>query len=431
MNSPQTGHDREAMKRATAATTDGTFQVATPTPDPASGDRWVFRIGGGSAIAGAILGLIGNLVHPVTPMDDPEGVARVIADSDIWVPVHLAIVLGIVLMLGGFVAIYHSIRGGIAGALARFGLFMAVAGATIGLVLVILDGVAARQLAQEWASATPDQRAIALGLVHANETINLALASLFNIVFAAATFILFGVAVAISDVYPGWLGWVVFLAGLGSIGAGLLQAYVGEPTGASRILTIIGPTVITLWLLVVGILLVRMGMGRARADVLVERSFMVPVPTANAWSALADVAGWPSWAPHIMEARVSPPGPVQAATAGTFRFRPVGRSRFVMTEFDPPRSWTWTGRAMGVTIDYQHRFETVSPQTTRLVWVVRSRRRAGVRARLFALVYARLIDRAIPRFVASVSPPPADPAVRMSRHQAIDSSATTSERAAP
>ncbi|HYU56874.1 MAG TPA: DUF4386 family protein [Actinomycetota bacterium] len=216
------------------------------------------RIGGISAIVGALLGMVGNLIHPVTPIDDPEGVARVIAGSDIWVPVHLAIVLGIVLMLGGLVAIYHSIREGIAGALARFGLFGAVAGATIGMVLVILDGVAARQLAQEWATVPPDQKAAALSLVHANETINLALASLFNFVFAAVTFILFGLAVVFSDVYPRWLGWIAFLAGLGSIAAGLIQAYVGEPTGTSRILTIIGPTVITLWLLTMGVLLARM-----------------------------------------------------------------------------------------------------------------------------------------------------------------------------
>ena len=226
---------------------------------PSDEARWVFRLGGASAIIGAILGGVGNLVHPVTPENDPVGVARVIADSEIWVPVHLAIVLGIVLMFGGLVAIYHSIRGGLPGALARFGLFAAVAGATIGLVLVILDGVAARQLAQEWASAAPDGKATALGLVHVNETINFALASLFNFVFAAATFILFGLAVALSDVFPRWLGWVVLVAGVTSIGAGLIQAYVGEPTGASRILTIFGPTVITLWLLVVGILLVRMG----------------------------------------------------------------------------------------------------------------------------------------------------------------------------
>jgi hypothetical protein len=224
---------------------------------PASEERWLYRFGGISAIIGAVLGGAGNLVHPVTPEHDPLGTARVIADSGIWAPVHLAIVLGIFLMLGGLVAIYHSIRGGLPGALARFGLFAAVVGVTIGLILVILDGVAARQLAQEWASAAPGKKTAALGLVHVNETLNFALASLFNFVFAAATFILFGLAAALSHVYPRWLGWAVVVAGVASIGAGLIQALVGEPTTASKILTIFGPTVITLWLLIMGILLLR------------------------------------------------------------------------------------------------------------------------------------------------------------------------------
>jgi Domain of unknown function (DUF4386) len=226
-------------------------------PDAAADTRWVLRIGGWAAIIGSILAGVGNLVHPVTPEDDPVGVAQVIADSDPWTPIHLVIVLGIFLMLGGLIAIYRTIRGGLAGALARFGLFAAVAGVTIGLILVILDGVAARQLAQEWASAAPSEKATALGLVHVNETINFALASLFNFVFAAATFILFGSAVAMSDVYPRWLGWVAVVAGVASIGAGLTQALVGEPTTASRVLTIFGPTVITLWLLSMGILLLQ------------------------------------------------------------------------------------------------------------------------------------------------------------------------------
>jgi hypothetical protein len=227
-------------------------------------ERWVLRIGGWAAVVGSLLGGIGNLVHPVTPMHDPVGVARVIAGSRQWVPVHLAIVVGIVLMLGGLVALYHTLRGGVAGALARLGLFAAVAGVTIGLVLVILDGVAAYQLAQEWAAAPPGDQAVALGLVHLNETLNFALASLFNLVFAGVTFILFGLAVALSDVYPRGLGWIVLVAGVASVGAGLVQAFTGEPTEASRGLTIFGPTVITLWLLVVGILLVRMARDGSR-----------------------------------------------------------------------------------------------------------------------------------------------------------------------
>jgi hypothetical protein len=221
-------------------------------------DRAILRIGGVAAVVGSILGMVGNLIHPATPIGDQEGVARVIAGSEIWVPVHLAIVVGIALMLGGLLAIRHSLGGGPAEPFARFGLVAAVAGATIGLVLVILDGVAARQLAQEWAAAPASEQSVALGLVHANETINLALASLFNLVFAAATFILFGLAVVSSRIYPRWLGWVAVAAGALSIVAGTIQAYVGEPTGASRVLTIIGPSVITSWLLVMGFLLLRM-----------------------------------------------------------------------------------------------------------------------------------------------------------------------------
>lgn len=220
-------------------------------------DRQMFRIGGIAAVAGAILGMVGNLMHPATPMNDPEGVAQVIADSGSWVVMHTAIVIGIMLMLGGLVAIRHSIRGGMAEALARFGLAAGVAGVAVGLMLVTLDGVAAPQLAEEWAAAPPDQQATALALVHLQETLNFALASLFNLLFAGATFILFGLAVAFSGIYPRWLGWTVVSAGILSIPAGLIQALIGEPSNASRILTIIGPTVITLWLLAMGVLLVR------------------------------------------------------------------------------------------------------------------------------------------------------------------------------
>ena len=152
-------------------------------------DRWLFLIGGVAAIVGTLIGIVGNLIHPDTPSGDPAGVARAIAESETWLPIHLAIVLGIVLMFGGLVALAYSVRGDLAVALGRLGLAAAIAGVAVGLVLVILDAVAARQ----------------------------------------------------------------------RIGAGLVRADAGESVLASRVLTIIGPTVITLWLFVMGILLVRKG----------------------------------------------------------------------------------------------------------------------------------------------------------------------------
>jgi hypothetical protein len=68
-------------------------------------ERWIYMIGGAAAIVGSLMAMVGNLIHPVTPLDDPQGVARVIAESDAWGLIHLTIVFGITLMLGGLVAL--------------------------------------------------------------------------------------------------------------------------------------------------------------------------------------------------------------------------------------------------------------------------------------------------------------------------------------
>src|SRR5215216_5719284 len=220
--------------------------MMTTNPRPEEGS--VFRIGSVAGIIGSLLAMVGNLLHPATPIGDPEGVARTIADGERWVLVHLGIVVGLILMLGGLVTISRSIKGGVAGTLAQLGFVAAVAGVTVGVVLVIVDGVAAKHLADAWEAAPTEEVAAALRVVLAEETINFALAALFNILFAGVTFILLGLAaVAWSGEYPGWLGWVVVVAGVGSVLVGLVQAYTGESIGFTRVATIIFPTIITMW----------------------------------------------------------------------------------------------------------------------------------------------------------------------------------------
>src|SRR5215213_8958821 len=130
---------------------------------PDEGD--IFRIGSVAGTLGALLAMVGNLLHPATPIGDPEGVARTIAQSQRWVLVHLVIVVGLILMLGALIALSRSIEGGLAGALAQLGSVAAVAGVTVGVVLVIVDGVAAKHLADAWEAAPPDQAAAALRVV--------------------------------------------------------------------------------------------------------------------------------------------------------------------------------------------------------------------------------------------------------------------------
>lgn len=199
----------------------------------------------------------GNLLHPVTPRDDPVGVARVIAESDAWTLIHVVIALGVILMFLGIVAIGLTMGEGLVQALARLGVYAAAVGTTLGLATVILDGVGAKQLADQWAAAPASTKVAALSLVSMNETLNFALAGLFNLSFAGVPFILLGLAVALNGVYPRWLGWLAAFAGLGSLAAGLVQAFTGEPTVASLVLTIIGPTIISLWVFIMGVLVAR------------------------------------------------------------------------------------------------------------------------------------------------------------------------------
>jgi hypothetical protein len=223
----------------------------------------IFRIGSVAGIVGSLLAMVGNLLHPATPSGDPEGVAQTIAQSESWVLVHLVIVVGLILMLGALVAICRSIEGGVAGALAQLGFVAAVAGVTVGVILVIVDGVAAKHLADAWEAAPPEEAAAALQVVIAEEAINFALASLFNILFAGVTFILLGLAVAWSKEYPRWLGWVVVVAGVGSVPVGLVQAYTGESIGFTRIATIIFPTIITLWVVGMSVLVLRKALSKS------------------------------------------------------------------------------------------------------------------------------------------------------------------------
>ena len=239
-----------------------TYPAPASDPSMATGSgtasRAHLRVGAGAAVIGSLCAGVGNLLHPATPRDDAEGVAHVVAHSEFWTPIHLLIAAGVLLMVAGLFAIRLVVADrAAADRLTRLGMHTATIGATVGMVTVILDGVAAKQLADAWAAAPRADRPVALTVFTANETVNFALAGLFNLSFAGIPFVLFGLAVAGSGHFPPWLGWVAVAAGTGSVAAGTFQALTGRPTMTSLILTLIGPTVISLWLLVMGALLWR------------------------------------------------------------------------------------------------------------------------------------------------------------------------------
>jgi len=133
------------------------------------------------------------------------------------------------------------------------------------------------------------------------------------------------------------------------------------------------------------------------ARLLLRRTLDVPVPVGEAWTRLSRVEAWPSWARHIRSARLEPAGALGPGSRGVFLLKPGIPTRFEMTDWDPPRRWKWRGEFLWLTVGYDHRFEPLPGDGTRIVLEVDATGFAlGTLGRLFAFVYARNLDRALP-----------------------------------
>ncbi|MBI4609107.1 MAG: hypothetical protein HY726_08865 [Candidatus Rokubacteria bacterium] len=221
-------------------------------------ERSLLRIGSVSAIVGSVLALVVNILHPRSAtVESPEAFLRMILDSTIWVGDHVGILFAVLLITGGLTAIYRSIQGEPGAAWARLGFAGSLVSAAMLSLLMATDGITIRVLARAWANAPEAEKAVAFRVAHALLLVDFAVFSIWIIVFFGVTFILYGLAVVTSAVYPRWLGWVAALAGLGSALVGLNQAYRGASVLVTNVLFPIFSIIITLWVLVLGILLWR------------------------------------------------------------------------------------------------------------------------------------------------------------------------------
>ncbi|HUI47292.1 MAG TPA: SRPBCC family protein [Acidimicrobiia bacterium] len=130
---------------------------------------------------------------------------------------------------------------------------------------------------------------------------------------------------------------------------------------------------------------------------LVVREFTVDVGLQDAWEHLTHVEHWTSWAKHIKRASLEPPGPLTDVSEGAFSLAGGARSTFRMEIYEPPRRWQWVGRFLTTKVHYDHRFESVDPDHTRLIWTVAAEGPgSGTLGRVFGAIYARNLDKAIP-----------------------------------
>ena len=133
---------------------------------------------------------------------------------------------------------------------------------------------------------------------------------------------------------------------------------------------------------------------------LIRREFIVDAPLGTAWHHLTQVERWTSWAKHIKRVELVPQGELTPASKGIFRLANGIKSVFSMTEMNALRNWKWVGSFLWLTIHYDHRFEAVNKQQTRLVWIVDVEGfGASIFGKIFAAIYNRNLDRAIPNLI--------------------------------
>jgi hypothetical protein len=201
--------------------------------------------------------VVNVLLPRVNDPANTKAFLRQVAESTIWVGDHVGIIFAMLLVTGGLVAVYRSITSGPGAAWARLGFAAALVSAGLGFVTVAVEGIAIKRVAMAWASAPKGEKAVAFRVADALVQIQWALDGVWILIFFGVTFILYGVAVVLSDVYPKWLGWVAVGGGLGSSLLGLHIGYHGASSLVFNILFPIFSILLTAWIFMMGVLLWR------------------------------------------------------------------------------------------------------------------------------------------------------------------------------
>jgi hypothetical protein len=137
---------------------------------------------------------------------------------------------------------------------------------------------------------------------------------------------------------------------------------------------------------------------------LLQREFTAGIPLQRAWDQLARVEQWPSWARHIKKIELHPADGLGPESTGVIHLANGMKSAFRMTEFNPPRNWKWVGPFLWLTVIYDHQFEELDAEHTKLTWVVQATGfGASILGQLFAWIYRRNLEKAIPLLIAEMN----------------------------
>lgn len=211
------------------------------------------RMSGALFVAGAVIGLVANALHPHSAEPDAAMTVQAIAQNGAWVAMHLAMIVAILLIIGGLVGLAELLKDTPGGSLARLGMAAALLGGAVVTISIAIDGFGMKALALSVAAAPAAESATALQIAIAVKETDFGIWSIGMLVFFGATFACFGGAVTTSGRFPGWFGWIAVLGAGGSAIAALLQIAANREVQAAETIFLGASLLLTLWTLALGV----------------------------------------------------------------------------------------------------------------------------------------------------------------------------------
>jgi hypothetical protein len=116
-------------------------------------------------------------------------------------------------------------------------------------------------MVDDWAQAPGPQQAVAFGAAESVRWLEIGINSLFRLL-QGTTLIVVGLALALSDGFPRWLGWLGVIFGLALVLRGIAVAFVGFDLSnpvylATSVLTSLPVTLLSVWMAALSILMWR------------------------------------------------------------------------------------------------------------------------------------------------------------------------------
>ena len=209
------------------------------------------KVGAVSAIAGAILLLVGTSLHPMeADPNDPVAAFTEYAADSLWVASHLTQLLGVVLIVAALLTLTRLLTNDKGGGWSHLGSAFAIASLAIAAALQAVDGIALKVMVNNWVAAPESEKMAIFQATIGVRQIEVGLASMFSMLIGL-TIVLYGVSIVISDLLSSWLGWIAIFGGGAIVIAGVMYAYTGFSRVAMSV-SMPASLLLLLWLIVLG-----------------------------------------------------------------------------------------------------------------------------------------------------------------------------------